>query len=391
MTKHDLKIATIILAVVVTVGLALGYGVGLATRSDSPVVNAPPTAPLAFEAGPEADERGYNGTPIPGYRDIYLNDYADLLDNAAEARIRDILVELYDRTGIEMTVLTIGSMNSYGFDGAIESFATRLFNTWGIGNARRNDGVLILVARNDRQMRIELGKGYSRSRDADMQHIIDNDFLPSFRRNAYQAGIERGVEATVREVAGVSPGGYDQSTFQHGWSVIGRALQDLGGWLFALIAAPLGAAAFLFRRYMRNRPRPCTRCGTMMLRAGEEADDEHLDGGQRLEEYLKSVDYDVWGCPNCGHMTIERYLGWFSGYSTCPECAYRTLETSSTVLEHATKSSTGRKRVDYDCKNCDYADSEIRTIPKVSESSSGSSRSSFGGGSSSGGGASGSW
>ena len=130
----------------------------------------------------------------------------------------------------------------------------------------------------------------------------------------------------------------------------------------------------------------------MMLRAGEEADDEHLDGGQRLEEFLKSVDYDVWHCPDCGHMTIKRYLGWFSGYSTCPDCNYRTLETTSTVLQPATKTRSGRKRVDYECRNCRYTDSEIRTIPKISDkSSSGSSRSSFGGGSSSGGGASGSW
>ena len=78
--------------------------------------------------------------------------------------------------------------------------------------------------------------------------------------------------------------------------------------------------------------------------------------------------------------------------STCPECAYRTLETTSTVLSAATKTSTGRKRIDYDCRNCSHSDSETRTIPKISESSSsGSSRSSFGGGSSSGGGASGSW
>ena len=392
MTNHDFRIAGIIFAVVVAAGLALGYGVGLLTRSDSSVPAASPTEPVAFEAGREVDERGYNGTPIPGYRDVYVNDYADLLDDAAEARIRRNLIELYDRTSVEMTVLTIDSMNSYRYDGTIESFSTRLFNTWGIGNATKNDGVLILVARYDRQMRIELGAGYSKSRDSDMQRLIDNDFLPAFRRDAYQQGIERGVDATVREIAGVYPGGYDDTTLERGWSTIWRVLKELGGWLFGLVAIPLSAVAIWLRRYLRNRPRSCEQCGTIMLRAGEEADDEHLEGGQKLEEFLKSVDYDVWHCPSCGHMTIKRYRGWFSGFSTCPECAYRTLETGSTVLSAATKTSTGRKRIDYDCKNCSYADSETRTIPKISESSSsGSSRSSFGGGSSSGGGASGSW
>ncbi|MDU8913462.1 TPM domain-containing protein [Aestuariicoccus sp. MJ-SS9] len=391
MTKYDLRIAGMILALVVALGLALGYGVGLLTRG-GPVPGQAPSGPAAFDPAGEVDGRGYNGTPIPGYRDVYINDYADLLDDPAETRIRDDLIELYDRTGVEMTVLTIDSMGTYGFDGTIESFATQLFNTWGIGNADRNDGVLVLVARYDRQMRIELGAGYGRARDGDMQRVIDNAFLPAFRRDAYQEGIETGVDATVFEIAGVYPGGYDDTTLERGWSVIWRVLEGFGSWLYALVAPPLGFAAFWLRRYFRNRPRACTQCGTMMIRAGEEADDEHLDGGQRLEEFLKSVDYDVWHCPGCGHMTINRYKGWFSGFSTCPECAYRTLETTSTVLQSATKTRTGRKRLDYDCRNCDYNDSEIRTIPKISDSSSsGSSRSSFGGGSSSGGGASGSW
>jgi uncharacterized protein len=130
-----------------------------------------------------------------------------------------------------------------------------------------------------------------------------------------------------------------------------------------------------------------------MQRAGEEADDAHLDGGQRLEEYLKSVDYDVWHCPSqtCGHMKIIRHPSWVSAHSACPKCGYRTLSTTSTVVTAATRMSTGTKRVDYDCRNCGHTDSETRTIPKVSDSSSGSSRSSFGGGSSSGGGASGRW
>jgi len=224
-----------------------------------------------------------------------------------------------------------------------------------------------------------------------MQWVIDNAFLPAFREDAYQRGIEEGVEETIFEITGIWPGDYDRGTLERGYSEIWRWLRDLGGWLAALVAVPLGGAVLGIRRYLRNRPRPCGQCGTMMLRAGEEADDEHLDGGQRLEEYLKSVDYDVWHCPSCGHMTIERYKGWFSGFSTCPQCSYRTLETTSTVTLRATKTHTGAKRIDYDCKNCGHHDSETRTIPKVSSSSSGSGRSSFGGGSSSGGGASGSW
>ncbi|MCG6904881.1 MAG: TPM domain-containing protein [Rhodobacter sp.] len=392
MTRYDLRIAGFVLAAVVAIGLLLGYGVGWLTRPDPLRGGIAPVGPAEFETTVANGARTLDGGRLPDYDNIYVNDYAGLLQPSAEKRIRDDLIGLYRNTGIEMTVLTIDRTSDYGHRGSIESFATRLFNTWGIGNALRNDGVLILVARDDREMRIELGRGYGRERDADMKRVIDTVFLPAFRLNDYQDGIEAGVAATIFEVAGAYPDEFGAGTLHRGWSRIRRWLTLAGEWAYALVAVPLGAAFFAIRGYLRRRPRPCRQCRSLMIRAGETADDEHLDGGQRLEEFLKSVDYDVWHCPNCAGMEITRHPAWFSRHSGCPRCGYKTMTTKSTVLEPATTSSTGRKRVDYNCRNCDYANSETRTIPMISESSSsGSSGSSFGGGSSSGGGASGSW
>lgn len=391
MTSHDLRIALWIAAIVAAVGLGIGYVAGKLSQPGTSF-SAPATG-IAFEGAGSPDFMGRTGTAIPGYLDVYVNDYHDLLDDGAEARIRNDLIELYDRTGIEMTLLTIQDMAFYGHAGSLESFATELFNSWGIGNADRDDGVLILVSRFDRRMRIELGAGYPSARDADMQRVIDDHFLPAFRRDAYQEGIEAGVEETIRAVAGVYPGGYDQGTVERGWTWIGRWLRGLGTWLVALLAVPALGAAIAVRSWLRNRPLPCPNCRRVMRRAGEVEDDAHLDAGQRLEESLKSVDYDVWQCGACGHAEIRRYRSWFTAYAACPQCDYRTMETQTEVLEAATTTGTGRRRYDFRCENCDYRASEVRTIPRVSESSSGggSGRSSFGGGSSSGGGASGSW
>lgn len=392
MTRHDLKVLGLVVSIVVVTGLAIGYGIGLLTRGGAVGAPPPPGSMVAFDGPTTEDASGRTGAAVPGYGNIYVNDYADLLDNAAERRIRGDIEELYQRTGIELTVLTIGSMRDYGHPGPIEEFATTLFNTWGIGDATRNDGVLILVSHWDRRMRIELGAGYGTTRNGDMQRVIDTAFLPAFRRDAYQEGIERGVDETIREIAGSYPGEYEIGTVARGYSWLGRQLERIGEWALGLLAIPAGGIAIWVRRYLRRRPRPCPDCGTTMLRAGEEADDEHLDGGQRLEEYLRSVDYDVWHCPTCAHMEIKGYRGWFSGHSVCPNCDYRTMHSTSEVLTAATRQSTGTKRITYTCAHCDHSYKELRTIPKISDSSSsGSGRSSFGGGSSSGGGASGSW
>lgn len=393
-TPRDLRIAATVAGLVVVLFFAIGYAIGELTSPNRISAASPPHDFAPDRTGGDApDILGRTGARVPGWQDLYVNDYEDLLSPEVEAAIRADLEDLWRNTGIEMTLLTIPDVATYGHPGPIEPFATELFNTWGIGDADRNDGVLVVVSRWDREMRIEIGAGYGPEWDAVMQRVIDDAFLPAFRDGRYEEGIVEGVDETIHAVSGSYPGDFGAPTWAQGWSWIARRLGDLGLWALGLLALPLGGAAMAVRRYLRTRPRPCARCGTIMQRAGEEADDAHLDGGQRLEEYLQSVDYDVWHCPNqaCGHMVIRRYPSWVSGHSACPSCGYRTLKTTSTVLKEATKSSTGTKRLDYLCENCGHTDSETRTIPRVSESSGGSSRSSFGGGSSSGGGASGRW
>ncbi len=390
MTRHDARAALIIVALVVVVGLAIGYIVGLLTRGD-PVAYKAPEAPHGSFAAP-AESVPQAGQGLPGWTDLYVNDWQDLLDDEAEARVRRKLIALYDLSGIEMTLVTFQNVAMFGTHQELEPFATALFNHWGVGNAVRNDGVMIIVARYDRRMRIEIGAGYDRSWNARMQRVIDTGFLPSFRADQYQEGIERGVDETIRELTGAYPGEQGAGPVMRGWSWIWRLVQRVGEWIAVVALVPVAGFALWLRRWIRNRPRPCRSCGTLMIRAGEDADDAHLDGGQRLEEFLQSVDYDVWHCPGCGDMRINRYSSWFSSYGACRDCGYKTLESHSTVLTPATKTSTGRKRIDYECRHCGASHSETRTIPKISDSnSSGSGRSSFGGGSSSGGGASGSW
>ena len=117
---------------------------------------------------------------FPEYERITVNDYAGLMDEAAETEIHDRLNDLRQSTGIEMTVLTIRTQADHMPDQTVEEFATALFNHWGIGDANRNDGILVLVIRDDRAMRIELGAGFERDWDRTAATVIDRSFLPAF-------------------------------------------------------------------------------------------------------------------------------------------------------------------------------------------------------------------
>lgn len=329
------------------------------------------------------------GFTYPEYDNIFVNDLANLLDTESEARIKGYLQEV-GTNGTQISLLTIQSLNSYNAGPAIEPFATALFNHWGVGDATRNDGVLILVAHSDRKMRIELGSGYPAFWNREAKDVIDNAFIPYFKKDNYQGGIENGVLETIKTITGEYPSAESgliasiTRFFKYWWN-------KLGFWLLA-IGAPIAAFVMKGLRHIwRMRPRSCRVCQHKMIRLDEQSDDEHIDGGQRLEEYLQSVDYDVWQCQNCNRLDIYRYVSFFTSYETCPQCNYKTVSVNTTVLEEATTSSTGLKQLDYECKQCDFTDTETRTIPRRSSSSSGSGGSSFGGGSSSGGGASGSW
>ncbi|MGR3635301.1 MAG: TPM domain-containing protein [Shimia sp.] len=328
---------------------------------------------------------------FPDYDELFVNDFAFILSSEEETTIREKLVELRKERGIEFTVVTIDSMFSYGHNGDIEPFATGLFNEWGVGDADRNDGVMMLIAVNDRLMRIEVGSGYGTDKNIPMKNIIDTSITPHFKKGNYFKGTDRGVDSVIRELTGVWPGEFDATGSEKAFNATKRTADRIGDWIYAVWTALAGGAYILFRRWQRNRPRRCPNDRSKMERIQEDLDDDYLEAGQITEERLKSVDYDVWHCMRCDHRTIEGYKHWFSGYGACRSCGYKTLDSDTTILESSTTTSTGLKRIDYACKHCHDTWSVKRVIPKKSSSSSSSGGSSFGGGSSSGGGASGSW
>lgn len=342
----------------------------------------------------------------PPRTDRYVNDLAEVIETEDRGRIQTTLQTLYAEHGVEMTVLTIWSIHDYDRgDSTIESFATNLFNQWGIGDADRNDGVLLLVALDDRELRIELGAGYGPADEDGLGSIIDRLMVPQFREGNYSLGIVEGVEAMAARLRGEpEPLWAAASPTTASSSQPVRSGRNILWWAGGGTVALLGASNALLTRWRRYRRRTCPACQlTEMTRLGELEDDAFLQEGQRLEESLKSVDYDVWQCPNCQHYEVIPFVAWFSHYKKCRQCQYRAMETKSTVLQQPTYSSTGLEERVSNCHHCSYHHRTTHVIPRKtqssssssgsfsSSSSSSSSRSSSSGGSSSGGGRSGKW
>lgn len=138
---------------------------------------------------------------FPEFQSTFVNDYAQVIDADTETRITAAFRQTLEDTGVEATVLTIERRADYGDSASIESFAKDLFNAWGIGNAVRNDGILILIAVEDREMRIALGSAYPPVWDGVALRIIDHDMLPAFRDGTMAAGIEAGTLAAIDRIA----------------------------------------------------------------------------------------------------------------------------------------------------------------------------------------------
>jgi uncharacterized protein len=190
----------------------------------------------------------------PVYENTFINDYANAIDEDAETRIRRSLEVLRDETGVEATVLTIYTRWGFQTSGSIEEFATGLFNTWGIGNAQKNDGILILVVTEDREMRIELGSGYGTGYNREAGDIIETIFIPAFKVDDFTGGIEAGTDAVLTRIARPHAAGEPAPE---------PAGDALGFSLFSLVFGGIVATfiASIFGRRIKDRLTRCPSCG----------------------------------------------------------------------------------------------------------------------------------
>ncbi len=464
-----------------------------------------------------SQERGtsYTVESVPNTKkatNSYVSDPDNFLQPSTASEINTLLTALEFRTSDQVALVVLNSIG----EAVPKTFATQLFNTWGIGIKGKDNGLLILMIMDQRRVEFETGYGMeSMLPDAICKRIQMAYMVPAFKEGNYDKGILEGVKSTCdilenpenskiakelntamakeekitrSSVTTVSGGIYflvvlivyfvkrNKKTFKDNF-------QDKNGdylaaisqkiWLLLYVFIPLvyvfsmsnfysgdnfilifilgnyvmvlllfvekryrlnaalakkrvegdyygnylqfkksherwWVAALFFplifigyviyvegeKRKLRNHPRNCKSCKDALVKLTETEDDQYLKGTQLLEENLKSIDYDVWLCRDCGEKEVNSYVNSFSKYSECIQCGVKAYYLfSDRTLVSATYSSSGTGCKTYKCKSCMHEKETRYTIPMKERSSSSSSSGggSFGGGSSGGGGSGSSW
>jgi len=138
--------------------------------------------------------------PLPEFR-ARVTDTGAVLSPEAARSLEERLTRYERETGHQFAFVSVASLGG----APIEDFSIRLAEKWQLGDAKRDDGLILLVAKNDRQMRIEVGYGLEGAvPDALAARIIRNQLRPAFRAGQFDQGVIGAFDLLMRAAQGES-------------------------------------------------------------------------------------------------------------------------------------------------------------------------------------------
>ncbi len=330
-------------------------------------------------------------------RTKYVSNPDGILSAQTVAQADTLLAQIWRTSATEVVAVVIND-----FDGDdIDLFANDLYDRWGIGKKDKDNGLLILIAKDRRKVVLRTGYGLEGViTDATAGRIIRRQFAPSFKVGDYDGGFIAGVKrineiltepAVIDEIkSGMrNDAGADDESAEAFFHMF---LYFIGGltivWIVVYIAIIAGSRKLsLHEQYykldglkvalivsscltfgltlivllpmlarmkrLRNKTRVCLNCGSKMKKLDEETDNLYLTPAQDAEEKINSVDYDVWLCPTCNSTEILPYVNKSKNYTVCERCGARAKTlVSDRVVQQPTVSSPGLGVKTYVCLNC---------------------------------------
>ncbi len=148
-------------------------------RPDARALPITPAHPSRAETRP---------SPLPGPLG-YVSDHAEVLDADWKARIRSVCQDLERKTGVELVVVTVKTLKPYA---TAKDYAEALYQRWGIGTAQQDYGALVLMAMEERQATVTLGRSLYSVMNPELLEKVGSEYMePAFRKGQYGEGLYR--------------------------------------------------------------------------------------------------------------------------------------------------------------------------------------------------------
>lgn len=188
------------------------------------------------------------GYVSPGGPVGYVNDFAGVLNKSWIESQNNALKTLDARTGTEIAVVTIQSL---GGD-TIENYAVKLFEEWGIGKKGKDNGILILLAMSDREVRIEVGYGLEGTiTDAESSRIIQNMMIPELKNGNTEKALSSALN-TIQSILGspASETSAQQMDYERALNILQQKAAENERMSIPFIIAFIGAFAVGIMRFI---------------------------------------------------------------------------------------------------------------------------------------------
>ncbi|HTD92671.1 MAG TPA: TPM domain-containing protein, partial [Chitinophagaceae bacterium] len=151
-------------------------------------------------------QMGYPERPNPPR---LVNDFTNTLQPEQVQALEQKLIAYDDSTSNQVVVVIVSRTGEY----SIEDLALEILRKWGVGSKTNNNGIVLLVAKDDRKVTMQIGYGLEGAiPDLTAKSIIDNEVTPNFKAGNYYRGIDEAIDDIMKAAAGQykAPAGYGQ-------------------------------------------------------------------------------------------------------------------------------------------------------------------------------------
>ncbi len=138
---------------------------------------------------------------VPPMENLYITDIAGIINEPDRELISEMLRAFEKKTGIHTAVLTVNSISDYGSYLWISDFASDVFDTWGVGNRKYDNGILLVVAVKDRTVNFHMGSAFRGAFSRDLREITEKYMLAFFSVGEVSRGIYEGLRELVRRIS----------------------------------------------------------------------------------------------------------------------------------------------------------------------------------------------